>query len=671
MKYLFFIVMLIVSFNQIEAQDYDFGDVSKEELEEKFHPLDSSANAAILYKEEVIHFMYVKGTGFVQEREVHQRVKIYNNEGYKWATKKIYLYKGGSSNNEKLTGLKGVTYNLIDGKIEKIKLRKDGIFEEEYSEYTEINTLTMPNIKDGSVIEYSYKIVSPFSRINDLYFQSVIPINKLEVSVSTPQYYRYDKQLNNRAAFYPEFTDSKTNRVFSSSSISRSSVSGIPNSASHSSTKYYDNTFKISEANIPSVKAESYSGNLDNYVAKMSMELSATLDDVGIIEKSFSTSWEEVSKTIYENSDFGGQLVKFNFYKDDLEALLAGVEDDFEKAFLVENLVKSKVKWNGSYGKYAHKGIRTAYKEGEGNVADINLMVISMLKSQGVNANPILVSTRNNGIPLFPTHNGFNYVICGVQKGDKYLLIDATEAYSHNNVLPQRVLNWQGRLVGDNGVSRWINLQPNKKSSETSMLNVKINDDFTVSGKVAQHFTDYIAYFYREKYANVKQEDHIKLLEKDKGDIEISELNFENAKDVTQPINVKYEYELADGIDEIGDKLYFSPLLFFATKENPFKLEERQYPIDFVIPHIEKYMINVMLPEGYTVESMPESQAIEFKDSNVKFTYLILQNGNYLQLKAELDISNPIILPEDYKDFKTFYGKIIEKQAEQIVLTKA
>ncbi len=333
--------------------------------------------------------------------------------------------------------------------------------------------------------------------------------------------------------------------------------------------------------------------------------------------------------------------------------------------------MKSKVKWNGYYGKYAHKGIRTAYKEGEGNVADINLMVISMLKSQGVNANPVLVSTRNNGIPLFPTQNGFNYVICGVQKGDKYLLIDATEAYSHNNVLPQRVLNWQGRLVGDNGVSRWINLQPNKKSSETSMLNVKINDDFTVSGKVAQHFTDYIAYFYREKYANVKQEDHIKLLEKDKGDIEISELNFENAKDVTQPINVKYEYELADGIDEIGDKLYFSPLLFFATKENPFKLEERQYPIDFVIPHIEKYMINVMLPEGYTVESMPESQAIEFKDSNVKFTYLILQNGNYLQLKAELDITNPIILPEDYKDFKTFYGKIIEKQAEQIVLTKA
>ncbi len=47
----------------------------------------------------------------------------------------------------------------------------------------------------------------------------------------------------------------------------------------------------------------------------MSMELSATLNEYGIIEKSFSTSWEEVSKTIYENSDFGGQLVNLIFIK--------------------------------------------------------------------------------------------------------------------------------------------------------------------------------------------------------------------------------------------------------------------------------------------------------------------------------------------------------------------
>jgi hypothetical protein len=125
-----------------------------------------------------------------------------------------------------------------------------------------------------------------------------------------------------------------------------------------------------------------------------------------------------------------------------------------------------------------------------------------------------------------------------------------------------------------------------------------------------------------------------------------------------------------DGIDEVGDKLYFSPLLFLATKENPFKLEEREYPIDFIIPFTDKFMVNIMIPDGYDVESLPKSEGLEFKDSNVAFSYLIQQNGKYLQLKAQLDILNPLILPEDYKAFKAFYSKIVEKQAEQIVLTK-
>jgi hypothetical protein len=585
--------------------------------------------------------------------------------------KKILLYKGGSGKNEKLIDLKGITYNLIAGKIEKEKLRKEGVFEEDYNEFTEIHSLTMPNIKDASVIEFTYKIISPFTQISDIYFQSIIPINKLEISVSTPQFYYYDKIFNPKSIFYPKIKESRTNRSFSTTSMKQSGFAAVSSEVSYSQSEYYDNTFIISEENIPGIKAESYLGYLDNYLAKMSMELSAVLNENGGIEESFSSSWEKVSKTIYDNNSFGGQLGEFNFYEDDLSDLLANVEDDFHKAYLVEGLVKSKVKWNGNYGKFAQNGIKSAYKDGEGNDADINLLVISMLRSQGVNANPVLISTRNNGIPLFPTIDGFNYVICSVQKENEYLLIDATEQYSTNNVLPQRVLNWQGRLIQGDGVSSWINVLPNEKSVESTMLNVKMNDDLSISGKVAKNLTSYTAYFYREKYAGLSKEDHIKSLETDKGDLEISELKFENAKDISQPIRINYEYELADGVDEVGEKLYFSPLLFFAIKENPFKLEDRKYPIDFVIPFEEKHLINIMLPEGYIIESIPQSEAVEFKNTQVKFVYQILQNGNYLQLKVSLEINDPLILPSDYKDFKAFYNKIVEKQSEQVVLIKA
>lgn len=650
MKHLLITLVLVFSFNIINSQNYDFGKVSKAELQEKFHPKDSATSAAILYRSESITFPYSDNQGFLQEREVHERIKIYNKEGFDWATKKIYLYQG-SGQKETIVGLRGFSYNLVNGKVEKDKLKSDGKFDEDYSEFVKINSFTLPNVKEGTVIEYRYTIFSPRYSIDDVLFQFSIPVNKLDVRIATPEYRVYNKQYNIRASYIPKLNETSKNTT-------------VP-------FDYKINISTISEEDIPAIRAEAFSGNINNYRSKMAMELTAVLNNLKIIEKSFSSSWEEVSKTIYDSNNFGGQLDGFNIYKDDLEALLSGVDDDFAKAKLVENFVKTKVKWNGSYGKYTQNGIRSAYKEGEGNVADINLMIVSMLRSQGVNANPVLLSTRNNGIPLFPTREGFNYVICSVQKGDNYLLIDATEKYSTNNILPQRVLNWQGRLIENEKVSRWINLQPNVKSTESSMLNVAINNDFTVTGKVSKHLTDYVAYFYRDKYANMTKEDHIKSLEKDKGDIEISELEVENAKNITEPIKVSYNYELSDGIDEVGDKLYFSPLLFLATKENPFKLEERQYPIDFIIPATEKYMVNIMLPEGYEVESLPNSEGLAFMDSNVKFTYLVQQSGRYLQLKAQLDINNPLILPDNYKDFKAFYSKIVEKQAEQIVLTKS
>ena len=454
----------------------------------------------------------------------------------------------------------------------------------------------------------------------------------------------------------------------------RSSLSPKLNNTSKNKTIPFDykiNIVEINELNIPALKSEAYSGNINNFRSKLSLEITAVLNNRKLVEKSFSSNWESVSKTIYKNENFGGQLSKFNFYKEDLEVLLSGVEDDFEKAALVENLVKSKVKWNGNNGKYAENGIRSAYKNGEGNVADINLMVISMLRSQGLDAYPVLISTRDNGIPLFPTREGFNYVICSVQSGGKQMLIDATEQYSSNNVLPNRVLNWQGRLVEKDGVSRWIDMRPNTKSVESTMLNIKIDNDFNITGKVSKNITSYLAYYHRNKYAELTQEAYIKSLEKDKGSLEISAVDIKNKKDSTKPIKLSYEYNLSDAIDEVGDKLYFSPLLFLAMKENPFKLEERQYPIDFIIPYKDKYLINILLPEGYVVESLPKSEALTFKEESVKFIYVAKESGKYLQLKVELDITNPMILPSEYKVFKTFFGKIVEKQGEQVVLAKA
>lgn len=675
MKYLLIIIISILSLTVLNSQDYDFGEVSKLELQERFYPTDSSANAAILYRSETLNFNYNEANGFSQQKEVITRIKIYNKEGLDWANKKVLLYKGRNGNDEKMKGIKGYTYNLKDGKIDKSKLKNEGVFSEQATDVYEISSFTLPNVTEGSVIEYRYTVSSPFLQIDDIDLQFSIPVKKLNISVSTPQFYKYNKRLNPKAFYRPNYEERKEYKEVMLSqrgaSISGNGAIGSGSSRVNRAFNYFNNVLSLSEQNIPSLSAESFGGNINNYKAKLSLELEARLAQEGYVEQSYAVTWNGVSKSIYDSDSFGGQLNKSNFFKDDLSTILQGTEDDFYKAFLIESFVKSKVKWNGNYGIYAQKGIRAAYKEGEGSVADINLLAVAMLRSQGLNANPVLVSTRNNGIPLFPTRQGFNYVVCMVESEDSYLLIDATEPFSANNVLPERVLNWQGRVIKDGGVSSWVDLATNKKSKESTMLNVKVDNDFVISGKVRKNYTSNLALKYRKRYTNLSIDDHIKSLESNKGDFEISDLIYENDKDLGQPVKVTYDYELSDGIDEVGDKLYFSPVLFLAIKENPFKLEERLYPIDFVSPQTEMSIINIMLPEGYKVESLPKSEAIEFKDGDVKFEYIINENGKYLSLKVNLEINNTIISPADYKGFKVFYSKIVEKQAEQIVLTKA
>jgi len=113
--------------NSILAQEIKFGKVSKEELEEKFNPVDTAAAATYLYKYRRTAFEYQSGVGFNLVTSIHHRIKIYTADGFDYATRKMVLYKDGSA-KESIGKLKAVTYNLKNGKIEQTKLTKDGEF---------------------------------------------------------------------------------------------------------------------------------------------------------------------------------------------------------------------------------------------------------------------------------------------------------------------------------------------------------------------------------------------------------------------------------------------------------------------------------------------------------------------------------------------------------------
>ncbi|MFL1012033.1 transglutaminase domain-containing protein [Flavisericum labens] len=654
------------------SQNYKFGKISKEELQEKFYPLDSSSAAAFLHKERLTYIKYRQGEGWYMQTDVHERVKIYNNEGFDYATKQINLHV---SNNEEenISGIKGSTYNLVGNKIEDTKLDKQSIFKTELSKFRNQVKLTMPNIKEGCVIEYKYSIISPFYwYVDDYVFQHDIPIKNLHAKFESPEYFNF--KINSKGYFPVKPVYGKKRGVVRFRTVTRASSSLSGGSASSSiNNSEFDfilNTTTYDLSDVPALKDEPYVNNINNYRSTIEYELSYTNFPQSPL-KYYATTWEDVVKTIYKSDNFGKELDRSGYFEGEIDALTAGASSPMEKAALVYNFVKSHMSWNGYYGKFTDEGVKKAFQAKTGNIADINLMLTAMLRYVGLNANPVLVSTRHNGVPLFPTIDGYNYVITAIESPQGILLLDATNPYGVPNILPVRVLNWEGRIVRKNKSSSTINLYPKQKSKNAVTMMVSLSDSGVLEGNIRSIRNSHFAMSYRTKYFETDPDQFLEKLENRYGGIEIYGFEVKNDKDLSKPVMESYKFSLESQADIINDKIYFSPLFFLRSKENPFKLEKREFPVDFSYPISKKYMVIVNLPEGYKVESVPEPAAMMLPDNLGAFKYNLQAKDAQIQIIVEEEINQAIISPIYYDALKAYFSKLIEKESEQIVLTKA
>ena len=667
---LYFITFLICA--ATFAQDFRYGHVSKEELAETAHPKYPEAAAAILYRDSYSHFSYTKSEGFSLITEVQERVKIYNAEGYDYATKVVRLHKQHNE-EEKLSGLHGVTYTLVDGDIEKTKLRNDGIFEEERSKYTDAVKFAMPNIRDGAVIEYKYDIRSPFlGNLDEVRFQERIPVNRAEASYYFPEYFVF--KLHSKGASPVKIEESSKNRKLSLGVSGRRASASIHSGYDRGSRRFrsVDFTEKIytmSAKDVAPLKEERFSGNLDNYLTTVKFELSYIKWPDSPLEY-MSTTWKDVAKTINKSDSFGDELKRTGYFDEDIDKLLADAKTSIEKTTLIYEYVKNRMAWNDYIGYYAEKGVKKAYKEKTGNVADINLMLIAMLRYAGIDANPVLISTKANGIPVFPTMNGFNYVVAGANIGGQQVLMDATNKLGKVNLLEEELINWNGRMIKEDGTSSWVSLQPDQPARSNMLVNVSIADDLTVTGNLASRMMGHQALNARRRYLGLSTEEARAKIENGNKGAEFSAVTFQNLQDCSKPVVMKYDFEPLSGIETVGGKLFITPMFYLAESENPFKLEERQYPVDFGYPRKDQCAITIEIPEGYQVESMPQSAALKLYDDMANFSYRINQTGRRIQLICERDINKSMISPQYYGELKQFYEMLVKKEGEKIVLSK-
>ncbi|WP_207632786.1 DUF3858 domain-containing protein [Foetidibacter luteolus] len=643
-----------------------FGDVKPEDFSNKVYSIDSSANAVVLADIGSTEFEGNTKGDFSLIFKRHKRIHLINKNAFDLATIEVLLYIQNYSYEEKLEGLEAVTYNIENGQVVATKLDKESIFKDKYDKNHMIKKFTFPNLKEGSIIEYKYKIVSPYyENLQPWEFQSNIPHLWSEYTVTIPQLFDYVLDKQNYLPF--EIDTVSTSRESYNILDPSTSASGSSRTLNIQSNTV---TAKWAMKDVPALKEESYITSLDNYVQRVGFQL-RRIKYSDTYTKDVMGNWYQACERMMKAEYFGEPLTHGNnWLDDDLEKATAGTTNNLEKAQKIYAYIRDNFTCKTNNGKYLSSTLKKVHQDKSGTVADLNLLLVAAFKTQGFEAFPAMLSTRANGkaSESFPLFDKFNYTICRVKVDDSYYMLDASNPKLGFGKLPLKVYNGTARVI-DPSYPILVDL------SADSLVEKKLTTVFISADgnkKLQGSFASNLGYFaslkLRENGGIGNGDDYLKELKKQYNmEVELSNASADSIKVLEMPTALRYEMKF-DFNDE--DVVYFNPLFGEAQKDNPFKSAERYYPVEMPYCTDETYVFNMEIPEGYKVEELPKSARVKLNEDDGMFEYLIGAAGNRIQLRCRLQIKKALFEPEDYQTLRDFYAYVVSKEAEQIVFKK-
>jgi hypothetical protein len=653
-----------------------FGKPDLKDFDPKNFVADSAAEAVVLCDYGRSRFeVGAAGEGFQTVFERVTRIKILQKAGYDWATVEVPLYHKNNS-EEKLTNLKGFTYNLVNGEIVKEKLESSSAFREESGPNTTTRKFTLPNVREGAVIEYSYTVTSDFLfNFQDWQFQQSIPVRWSEYRAQIPEYFDYKTMMQGylplAVSEHPQGAGQYTVRW--SSSIEPGMNGGRTSGGSETVTAQVTN-HRWAVQNAPAFREEPFMTSSRDHVARIDFEL-AGLQWPGQGYRPMTSTWQSINDELLTAEGFGAQLRRAGFLKDKLTSLLAQEKDPAARVAAVHALVRSAVKYDGHDQLYSSGSVRKAYDQHRGNAADVNLLLIAALREAGFQANPVLVSTRDHGAvssDYMPMLSRFNYVVAHVPLPEgKEMLVDATEELLPCGMLPTRCLNGQGRLIMPKAAeSRWVSLQPTQRLTEYQQIQLVLDEKGGYTGKVHSEHGGYAGAAQRDRLREKGEKKFVEDLLTGREGWNVSKYQFGQREDLAKALSFDYELTAAGG-DAPAGLLYVRPLQHFGNSKNPFVHESRQFPVDFGCPVDETVVMTLTLPAGYEVEELPKPTAMSLPDNGGRFLFQAQPAADgTIQIMSRLNLSRAVYSAEEYVSLREFYRLVVAKQAEQLVLKK-
>ena len=651
MKYLAIISLLFIT-AKVKAQssfNSENMEVTRSDLETNFYAKDTTANAIVLYE---YGNSYVDNDNFELYTEIKKKIKILNRKGFDKATIEEYLYYEGNK-HERMSRITASTFNLeSNGSITSTRLDKKDIFEEKYNDRYNITKFTLPNVKEGSVITYSYTLSTPYMyKYREWEFQDDIPKLHSEYHTSIPANWEYNIKL---VGFKKLDKNEMTKKA-------RCLEGGNGTYADCTEAVYI-------MKDVPAFIEEDYMTTIDNYLSRIEYELKTFKSFDGRVEN-ITKTWKIADKEIKAMPEIGRQLGKSNMLKGLIDKSIKNEPDTLKKATAIYKYVQDNYIWNGKYQMFKDVSVKNLVKNKSGKASEINMLLYNLLDDNGIKVMPVLLSTRDNGLPtqLYPVISDFNYLLVQATINNKTYLLDATNKYLPFGEIPFKCLNHYGRLMDFKMGSYYIDIVPEKTSVVHYRVELNLDENQNLTGTIYSKTGGYHALPLKKSYFDNKQ-DYLKAYENEYTDITFLDHSVttedKTSFDFSETFDVEYHAE------NIGDNLYINPFLFKFFTENPFKLQERTYPIDIGYKDAFLYNIKINLGEDYEVLDKPKDVSLTLPNNKGTLVFASQIQDNSVLLYLKINFNDSFYGPEYYDYLKKFFAKIVDIQKNALIVVK-
>lgn len=613
--YPFLVVLISLPGSRVAGQPSPFGSVTKEELAMTTHPLDSTAQAIILFD-----VGNVSGKSYVTSFERHLRIKLFDKGSFdSWGTQKFLVRKGS------LSKIRAATYYLENDEVRMQEVPREAIYRTKVSKMVEEVSLAFTNLREGCVLELSYTERNGGVYLPAWVFQYNIPNLWSEYSIHTPLTH-VDYVLSGTLAL----------------------------------TKYDNNPKRKSQRwliqNIPAFKPE------------------PLMPDPGIYRSSLrfsegNSSWASVYASYVKRPTGGGAIHLCPDLKKRVDSLIRDVNDPKQKIRVISEYIKQEVEWSGIRDIFADPPDKILENK-EGTAGDINLLLGCLLDKAGFEVSPVLLSTRANGLILEEATElaQFDYVVCQVELGGEIFLLDATEKSLPFDMLPDRCYNHSGFLISRVGF-QWIRIEPTKAERTVVESDLTLSESGDLKGTVKRMLYDYAGFLARKICEETGSEVLIEALEEATGQ-SASNIRLSNLDEKDKPVKVEYETHLTEPATVMNEKIYFSPFVNHRGESNPFTESIRSYPVDFPLLSDLTVITKISIPDGFEIESLPKSSVVVLPDNGGKCSFNFSQLGNQLSITFRTQINKTLFMPEEYPQLKAFYSEMLARKGKNIVLQK-